>query len=162
MPPRHAEPTDTAPALSAVALSQRTGYLVIKLGELALKSAEDALAPLGLRARHFNVMTMIGAGTPMSQQEVGTLLGIDKTLIVAVIDDLEKRDLVRRERNQEDRRRYTLELTAKGKRLLKDAYGQIDRAERELLSSLSASEIGVLRELTTRVLSPRWPVKKPR
>jgi DNA-binding MarR family transcriptional regulator len=161
MPSRHEE-NPSPPSLSAVALGQRTGYLLIKLGELALQAAEDALVPVGLRARHFNVLTMIAVGTAMSQQELGTLLGIDKTLIVAVIDDLEEHELVRRRRNPEDRRRHTLELTSKGKRVLKDAYAHIDRAERELLAPLSASEIGVLRDVTTRVLSPRWPVKKPR
>ncbi|WP_394829281.1 MarR family winged helix-turn-helix transcriptional regulator [Pendulispora albinea] len=151
-----------APSLTDVALGQRTGYLFIKAGELALRLAEDALAASGLRARHFNVMTMINMGRPLSQQEVGDILGIDKNLIVAVIDDLEGRELVRRERSLEDRRRYVLELTPKGKRLLKEAYAHVERAEREFLAPLTASEVPALRDALSRIVAPWWPVKKPR
>jgi DNA-binding MarR family transcriptional regulator len=154
------EPRD-GPKLSSVALGQRTGYLVIKLGELALQAAEDVLEPLGLRARQFNVLAMAGAGTSLSQQELSALLGIDKTLIVGVIDELEDRGLVVRRRGTEDRRRYTLEVTPRGRRLLKEAYDAIEAGERELFATLSARERTQLRDMVTRVLAPRWPVKKP-
>ncbi len=49
------------------AAAQRTSYLLIKLGEVALELAEPTLEPLGLRARHFNVMAMVAADPTLPQ-----------------------------------------------------------------------------------------------
>ncbi len=138
-------------------LAQHTGYLLIKLGELTLEIAERALAPLDLRARHFNVMAMAAADVSLSQQDLSGLLGLDPTIMVALVDDLERRGLIRRERSQKDRRRYVLQLTPSGQRTLKRGFNAIEEAENKLLAPLSHQEANTLQELARRLLAPLWP-----
>lgn len=145
--------------LATAALGQRTGYLLIKLGELVLQVAEDTLAPLGLRARHYNVMAMIAADPGLSQQDISALLGLDPNIIVALIDDLERDKLVTRSRSPTDRRRYALTLTQRGRKTLADGTAAISHAEDDLLTPLTEPEASLLRDLTSRVLAPRWPIR---
>ncbi len=149
--------TPPAERLASLALAQRTGYLLIKLGEVTLELAEQALKPLGLRARHFNVMAMIAAEPTLSQRDISDLLGLDPNIILALVDDLERQRLVTRQRSTEDRRRYILTLTASGQRVLTHANQRIDTAEHELLTPLNAKEAKTLRELAHRTLTPHWP-----
>jgi MarR family transcriptional regulator, lower aerobic nicotinate degradation pathway regulator len=138
-------------------LARHTGYLLVKLGEVTLAAAERALAPLSLRARHFNVMTMIAADATLSQQDLSGLLGIDPTVMVALIDDLEHQGFLRRQRSDKDRRRYALQLTPAGQRALKQALHAIQAAENELLAPLNRQEADTLHELAGRLLAPHWP-----
>lgn len=148
----------TAPAgPDAPPLAQHAGYLLIKLGEITLEAAERALRPLDLRARHFNVMTMAAANPALSQQDLSKLLGVDPTIMVALVDDLERQGLVRRERSPSDRRRYVLRLTPAGRQALQQGFSAIQEAEDVLLAPLSAREADTLKTLAARVLAPLWP-----
>ncbi len=146
-------------SLAMGALGQRTGYLLIKLGELVLQVAEDTLAPLGLRARHFNVMAMIAADAGLSQQDISGVLGLDPNIIVALIDDLERQQLVTRSRSPTDRRRYALQLTPNGRDRLAEADRLIQDAEHELLTPVNDDEAATLRDLAAHILAPHWPLR---
>ena len=87
MPP----PADSAERFVSLSLAQRTGYLLIKLGEVTLELAEQTLEPLGLRARHFNVMAMVASDPTLSQRDISDLLGLDPNVILALLDALEQR-----------------------------------------------------------------------
>lgn len=145
--------------LPADALGQRTGYLLIKLGELVLQVAEDTLAPLGLRARHFNVMAMIAADAGLSQQDISARLGLDPNIIVALTDDLERQQLVTRSRSATDRRRYALQLTPDGRDRLAEADRLIQAAEHDLLTPVTDDEAASLRDLAARILASHWPLR---
>lgn len=145
--------------LPADALGQRTGYLLIKLGELVLQVAEDTLAPLGLHARHFNVMAMIAADAGLSQQDISGRLGLDPNIIVALIDDLERQQLVTRSRSATDRRRYALQLTPDGRDRLAEADRLIQAAEHDLLTPVTDDEAASLRDLAARILASHWPLR---
>jgi DNA-binding MarR family transcriptional regulator len=153
------ESTPEAP--DAPPLGQYAGYLLIKLGELTLEAAERALLPLGLRARQFNVMTMAAANPALSQQDLSRLLGVDPTIMVALVDDLERQDLVRRERSQADRRRYVLRLTSDGRNALRQGFNAVQGAEAELLAPLTAIEAATFKTLAARLLAPLWAPATP-
>lgn len=138
-------------------LAQHPGYLLIKLGELTLEIAEAALAPLDLRARHFNVMAMAAADATLSQQDLSGLLGLDPTMMVALVDGLERRGFIQRERSKKDRRRYVLRLTPSGQRTLERGLSAIAEAENKLLAPLSRAEADTLKGLASRLLAPLWP-----
>ncbi len=61
---------------------------------------------------------------PLSQGEIAQKILKSSGNITMVIDNLEKRGLVKRKRNQEDRRVLIIHLTAKGKRLISDIFPQ--------------------------------------
>jgi len=77
-----------------------------------------------------------------------------------VIDDLEDRGLCERVRHPDDRRRHKLHLTAKGKRVYREARALAAKVGDEIFAPLDRSERAQLTELLKRVMDPLW--SKPR
>ena len=133
-------------------LSDRTGYRLIKLGELVMRLAEDALAPLGVKPRQFNVLATLAANQTWSQQDISRALGVDPNVMVGVVDELERLALARRRRSTQDRRRHVLVLTDEGRAVLRDGSAAIDRAERALLADVGPADVRTLHDVAGRLL----------
>ena len=131
-------------ATKASPLSSRTGYRLIKLGEEVFSRAEQALAGLGVRPRHFNVLTTAAADPTLSQRELSGVLGIDPNVMVGVIDDLERDGLATRQRSTSDRRRHVVVVTDAGHRLIARGNEAVTRAEQEFFSGLDPDDLAVL------------------
>jgi DNA-binding MarR family transcriptional regulator len=105
------------------------GYL-LKHAHLALEQRTDAaLAGMGLTARDLGVLRVIAGGEARSQQEVATVLGVDRTSMVALLDALEHRGIVARRPSERDRRRNAVELTQDGRSLFQRAEQRSTQAE---------------------------------
>lgn len=133
-------------------LAGRTGYLLVKLGETLNELAERALAPLGLRGKHLHVLA-VAARHRLSQQELAELVGLDRTSMVAVVDELERLGLATRQRSETDRRRYRIVPTDKAAEALRRAADTLDAAEAALFGDLSPAERALLTELAARLLT---------
>ncbi|HEX6345817.1 MarR family winged helix-turn-helix transcriptional regulator [Umezawaea sp.] len=106
----------------------------------------------GLNPRLHAVLAVVHARTPISQQAVADLLRIDRTTMIAVVDEAEAADLISRTRDRGDRRRYALRLTAAGERALVLADRLVAEAHAELLGELDEGERAVLHELLLRTV----------
>jgi DNA-binding MarR family transcriptional regulator len=130
------------------------GYL---LGRTHLEHraiAERALAPLGLSGKGFGALILLVQHGPLSQQRLGERQGVDRTTMVAVVDELESAGYVERRRDPRDRRAYSLHATAKGRRVLERAGEATKRAEDEFLAPLPLGERRRLKELLRALLAP--------
>jgi DNA-binding MarR family transcriptional regulator len=135
------------------ALSDRLGYLLGR-AHLAHRSiAAPALAALGLGVKEFGALALLVAEGPLSQQRLGERQGIDRTTMVAVVDELERKGLVERRRDRDDRRAYRVQATPAGRRLLKRAEAAAERAEQRFLAPIPAAERHRLKELLRRLLA---------
>ena len=76
------------------------------------------LSTFGLTFSQFGVLEALYHLGPMSQSEIGQKILRSSGNMTMVIDNLEKRELVRRERNQADRRFFIIHLTDEGKKLI--------------------------------------------
>jgi MarR family transcriptional regulator, 2-MHQ and catechol-resistance regulon repressor len=76
------------------------------------------LSDAGLTVSQFGVLEALFHLGPLSQSEIAKKVLKSTGNITLVIDNLEKRDLVKRERQEEDRRYYLVRLTAAGRRLI--------------------------------------------
>jgi DNA-binding MarR family transcriptional regulator len=120
------------------------------LGRAHLKHraiAERELASLGLSGKGFGALILLVQGGPMSQQRLGQSQGVDRTTMVAVVDELESAGYVERRRDPRDRRAYSLHATAKGQRVLERAAKATRRAEEAFLASLPAADRSRLKRL---------------
>ncbi len=97
------------------------------------------------------MLSHLAASEGQSQQALGNALGIHRSAVVALVDDLEQRGLAERRRDPVDRRAYTLYLTPAGRDLLADLERMVDDRDVELLSALNASERSQLIALLQRV-----------
>lgn len=127
-------------ATSASPLAASTGYRLIKLGELAMARAEEALEEFGIHARHFNVLGTVAAHPTLSQREVSSLLGLDPNVMVGVIDELERSGLAARQRSTVDRRRHVIVVSEDGHLLLRRGAQALAASEEDFLASLGATD----------------------
>ena len=68
-----------------------------------------------LSGSQFGTLEMLFHLGPMNQKDIGQKLLISKSNVVTVIDNLEKRGFVRRQRSEEDRRHVFVHLTKSGR-----------------------------------------------
>jgi DNA-binding MarR family transcriptional regulator len=120
-------------------LRDSPGFLLGKADQHGAELAERALEPLELKARHFGALVSLQAG-PLSQQELGQLLRIDRTTMMAVVDHLEQLGFVVRSPDPADRRAYQVRMTAAGEAGLEQAGSAIVDADNALVGRLSARE----------------------
>jgi len=112
----------------------------------------EALATEGVRKYHFRVLVALSDDGPLSQADLGRRLSIDRSDMAAVVAELEQRELVARARDDRDRRRNVVTVTAGGEDALARMDAAIAAAQDELLAPLSPPERQQLTELLTRLL----------
>src|SRR3954451_292588 len=132
-------------------LSRRDGFLLVQLGTNEHRRFAERLARLDLHPRHFGMLSHLAASEGQSQHALSVALGIHRSAVLALVDDLEQRGLARRRPDPDDRRAYSLYLTERGRELLADLERVADDRESELLTALDATERSQLISLLQRV-----------
>ena len=122
------------------ALAEMAGFLIAKAHAVFHDRASEVIGPGQLGIKHFGCLTVIADEGPLSQQHLSARIRVDRTTIVAVVDELEAAGLVERQRNPDDRRAYALEATAAGRAWIAEKRGALLAAQDELLSVLGAEE----------------------
>ena len=133
-------------------LADRPGALLVIAARTGQELARRRLKPMGLSVQMCGVLNLLAQG-PISQQELGDQLGIDRTTVFELIDDLEARGAVVRKRNPKDRRSYTLHLTPGGARMQKRAARAFDAAADEFFAPLKSTDRSSLAEMLRKVIS---------
>jgi DNA-binding MarR family transcriptional regulator len=124
---------------------ERLGWL-LKHAQVRLSAlTADALEPYGVSGRELAVLSVLAAVRPLSQQEAAAELRIDRTTMVAFVDQLAAKGLVERRPDAADRRRNLVELTAAGRTVHDGAGAAYAEAERRFLAPLSAPAAARLR-----------------
>jgi DNA-binding MarR family transcriptional regulator len=114
--------------------------------------AADAVAeglPGGHRA--YQILAASARDEPGSQAALAHLLGIDRTVMTYLLDDLVRADLVERQPDPDDRRNRRVVLTAHGRDVLADLDERFRRAEQHLLAGLDAAAQQAFRGLLRTV-----------
>jgi DNA-binding MarR family transcriptional regulator len=112
----------------------------------------EHLAGEGLRRQHYLVMAGLAELDAPAQAEVGRLLRVDGSDLVAILNDLESAGFVRRRPSATDRRRNTVSLTRRGHEALRRLDAAVEAANDELLAALSPLERELFVSLLIRVL----------
>jgi DNA-binding MarR family transcriptional regulator len=127
------------------------GYLLKHVQLRFFELSGTALAPLGISGREAAVLRAIDEPYPLSQGEIARKMDVDRTTMVALIDDLQDKGLVQRRQDPDDRRRNVVELTDAGRDTVQRAASVAAQAERDFLSPLSAGDAARFRK-SLRVL----------
>ena len=130
----------------------RPGALLVIAARRGQERAAQRLMPLGLNVRMCGVLNLLKEEGPRSQHEIGELLGIDRTTMVELVDELEKQGIVKRERSAHDRRSYAVTLTPSGRATQKRAARAFDAAADDFFSPLSETERGKLASMLKRLI----------
>ena len=139
-----AQPRPPASAGSEDDFGRALGVLLRSYRELVSQALGDFLhGPRG-----YQTLFEVVRGQQPSQLALATRLGIDRTVMTYLIDDLVAADLVRREPNPVDRRQRRIVATEKGQQALAAVCSRVAEAENATLAALDAEE----RELFRRLL----------
>src|SRR5262245_11034122 len=84
-------------------------FLLAQVGAHAAAKFAERLGPLGLTPAHVGSLRVIAASAGASQQDVAERLRMFPSRLVALVDELQERGLVRRVENPRDRRVYVLD-----------------------------------------------------
>ena len=128
-------------------------YLVQKVAVKALNALEESLDDLGITARHYIVLGLASDPDQPSQAVIAGKLGVDATVLGRMLDELEQRDLVVRQRATDDRRRHELVLTKAGRDILATAEARRLDTERQFFGRLSAGERRAFEDALRTLLS---------
>lgn len=128
-----------------------TGTLLNRSGQKVRDLFENRMSGSGLKSKHYSALILLEDGAK-TQIELGRMLWVDRTSMVALVDELEASGDAKRERHPEDRRAYLIGLTEQGQVTLAKARHIADEVEGEIFSALSDEEREQLRELLTRLI----------
>ena len=109
------------------------------------------LSLAGLTVSQFGVIEALFHLGPLSQNEIGQKILRSSGNITMVIDNLEKRQLVKRKRNQVDRRSFIIHLTDAGQKLISDIFPSHAKLIADELNILTAKEQQILGNLCKKL-----------
>jgi DNA-binding MarR family transcriptional regulator len=105
-----------------------------------------------LRPRHLIALKLLSDRGPMTQHAFGSALSLDPSNVVGLLNELEERSLITRQRDPADRRRHIVSLSPVGAGEVEQSVAQMRRIEDGLLAALSPAERALLVDLLTRAV----------
>lgn len=112
----------------------------------------DGLGAVGAHRSHYDVLAALDEFGPDSQAALGRRCGIDRSDMVALVNDLVGERLVDRQPDAADRRRNVITITPAGRRRLGALDTVVAGVQDELLAPLSRAERDQLAALLRRVV----------
>jgi DNA-binding MarR family transcriptional regulator len=137
--------------LADSALADDPIFLLARASALAIAAGNASLSEHGLKARSYAVLALAASGSRPTQRELAEFLRLDPSQVVALVDGLQVRGLVRREADPSDRRANVVVITDVGRDLFARAQISARTAEQQLHGRLGdenrALVMNLLREL---------------
>jgi DNA-binding MarR family transcriptional regulator len=126
-------------------------FLLAQLGAHAAAAFAERIGPLELTPPQAGVLRRLGQAPGQSQRGLADALGMHAPRLVALIDELEDRGLVARDRDPGDRRNYAISLTDEGRRVLAELARVARAHELAMTAALDRDERAQLLELLQRI-----------
>jgi len=128
------------------------GHLMGRARASMLSSLDAELARFGLSGMQYAVLKHLSDGTARTAADLCRLMFHDTGAMTRVLDRLEQKGLVRRERCREDRRVVFLRVAANGRALLPRLRAVATRVIDGHLAGFSAAEIETLKAYLGRMI----------
>ncbi len=139
--------TDSSPSGE---IAEFAGQLLFRLWRASHTRTAEAFASIGLTPALFALLNVLGAREGAMQQEIGADMGIDRSTMVVLIDELEAKGFAKRRPHPADRRAREVAITAKGRQALVRARNIALQVEGDVLRGLTVDERNELVTLLRR------------
>jgi DNA-binding MarR family transcriptional regulator len=124
----------------------------IRLAHAAvLRHFTETFTDLELTQKQVSVLWLVDDHPGISQIEVGRRLRMDRATTMTIVNRLQEREFLRRERSESDGRKQALHLSDAGRTALNRAKGCIAEHEAWLKSRFSPDEVKKLVEMLARI-----------
>ena len=134
-------------------LAAKPSWLINQASMHAHRLLSDGLATVGARGYHYRLLAALTEFGPASQAQLGRRTGMDRSDVVAALNDLAARGLVQRSPDLADRRRNVVSITPAGAAHLDRLEELLAGVQAELLAPLSPAERTELARLLTQVVT---------
>jgi MarR family transcriptional regulator for hemolysin len=114
---------------------------------------QPILAREKITASHWIMMRILLEQGDINQLELGQRAGIPATTMVSALDGLEQRELIRRSRDPQDRRKYYIGITDSGRILLNRLLPAIHDAAHQSMSGISTNDLETFWRVLLRIES---------
>jgi DNA-binding MarR family transcriptional regulator len=112
---------------------------------------QDVAASYQITAAEFRILRTLGEGTALTQVELANLAAMDRPYAASIVKQLHTKGLVKRARNQEDRRRIDLLLTKRGTTLLAQISTKLETANRRAVSGIKSADLDAFNNVIDRM-----------
>lgn len=124
------------------------GYHMKRAFNVVQADLNRTLKPFDLRMLTFSALTTIVDNPGLRQSQLADAMDIERPNLVVIVDELERRDLITRDRSEHDRRAYSLKATLAGRQLCEKAVAAVKAHEERLLRGLDDEAVaGMIRAL---------------
>jgi DNA-binding MarR family transcriptional regulator len=145
-PPTRLPTAAAALAVPGDALDTDLGWTLGVVFRAYVKAVDALMGDLPGGPRGYQVLTAAVQGPPGGQGALAQLLGIDKTVMTYLVDDLERAGLVLRRANPADRRTKQIVATGSGRGAWQAIQARVEHVEEHVLAPLPARDRAVFRE----------------
>jgi DNA-binding MarR family transcriptional regulator len=129
------------------------GYLLKRAHMLMLDQLEAVVATSDITITHWIVMMHLREGLAINASDLCAQLRHDSGALTRLIDQLEARGLVQRERSREDRRAVQLRLTDAGEATLTSLLPKVVNKLNFALRDFTRAEAAELHRLLTKLIT---------
>jgi DNA-binding MarR family transcriptional regulator len=134
-------------------LTAKPSWLITQLAMHARRLVSDAHAEVGAGAYHYRILAALQEFGGSSQADLARRGNLDRSDVVAAINELAEQGFVERSPDPADRRRNVVGLTRAGARQLRRMDRALDKVQDDLLQPLSIEERQAVTGLLTRLLA---------
>ena len=136
---------------------QEAAVALLRTADVLRRDIEAALKPYGISLQQYNVLRILRGArpAPLPTLEVAERMIEHAPGVTRLLDKIETRKLVRRERCREDRRRVLCSITPAGLELLRRLNDPVIRAETRRLGRLEKAGIGKFLDALDRLREER-------
>jgi MarR family transcriptional regulator, lower aerobic nicotinate degradation pathway regulator len=157
-----ATPVTSEPLIRPVAriakeLAASSGFLLARLGFAFKAKAIACVEQAGYELYDYSVLAILAEDARETQATIADTIQVDPSRLVALLDKLEKRELIVRQRDPHDRRRHVVSITPNGKRELGRLRDMIRKLEDQFLAPLDAEGRKTFHELLVRLAEQNDP-----
>jgi DNA-binding MarR family transcriptional regulator len=145
-------PSSNEPRLPIPDRHRKIGPLSRRFFQVYLGLISEVLEPFQLDPSFYSVLVELHDNPGVDQRRLGDALGIDRTTIGEMVDELERRRLIDRKVDPDDRRSRSLRLTKQGNALRLKIRPHMLSAQERFEAPLSASERPIFLDLLYRVV----------
>jgi MarR family transcriptional regulator, lower aerobic nicotinate degradation pathway regulator len=131
----------------------KPGFLVRRMQQVGVSIFLEETKSWDITPLQYGVMSAVRATPGVDQIGVANSVGLDRTTVVGIVDRLERKGLIVRRADAEDRRVRQLFLTAAGQQRLSDVRSATDRAQVRLLEPLNEKERTIFLGYIKRVVA---------
>lgn len=125
--------------------------LLVSTGKQVADQIKSAFDAEHLRWRHGELLKLLAHRESTTQQQLLEALRVDPSVLVGLLNELERDGLIQRIRDPRDRRRHLVEISIPGRQALSNVLGGVEAVERAVFQDLSSEEQQTLQRLLIKV-----------